>query len=295
MNKSNSTKKFLWFTVVLLMVAAFLCEKCYFRGVLIPLRVTGTSMAPTLIGHHFEVDCPYCQFHFTLDAEPLSPEESLPHTDTVRCPNCGKRMTGIEKLSVCPGERIVLNYLAYWFRDPRRFELIAFPHPANSKKLCVKRVVGLPGETIQFVRGELWINGVRLEMSPMEYRSQRIEIPAYPLVTDRGVTDELPYLRSHAPKIAEQVVPTTLVEEITEGKQTKKYRNLVFRPPLGILQSRGFDTPVTLGDNEYFVIGDNQLLSEDSRSWTTSDRSQRFDAQNGAILRSSIMGRVSPL
>ena len=182
MDQSNSAKKIWWFSILsLVVVAIFLCEKCYFRGLLIPLRVTGASMAPTLIGRHFEIDCPHCESHFTLDAEPLSMEESLPYANAVACPSCGKRIIGIGNLPICPGERITLNYFAYWFHGPRRFELVAFPHPAEPKKLCVKRVVGLPGETVQFVHGELWINGIRLNMSSAEYLSQRMEIPTYPL------------------------------------------------------------------------------------------------------------------
>ncbi len=58
-------------------------------------------------------------------------------------------------------DRFLLNKTAYWFKQPQRFEIIIFKPPAEagSRDDFVKRVIGLPGETIRVHRGVVYING----------------------------------------------------------------------------------------------------------------------------------------
>jgi signal peptidase I len=58
-------------------------------------------------------------------------------------------------------DRFLLNKTAYWFKTPQRFEIIIFKPPteAGSREDFVKRVIGLPGETIRVHRGVVYING----------------------------------------------------------------------------------------------------------------------------------------
>ena len=60
------------------------------------------------------------------------------------------------------GDRIVVNKVVYNFRHPRRFEIIVFravPAMGEEKKDLIKRVVGLPGETLEVKDGAINING----------------------------------------------------------------------------------------------------------------------------------------
>ena len=283
--------------------------EAFFRcGTFVPLRVAGASMAPTLTGAHFDVACPACGRCFTLDAEPISHgamwsgmigpdtedsslmDSAMPYADAVRCGGCGERVTGIadrQRTPVRPGQRVILDRMAFRTNGPRRFEIVALAYPGEAMngvdKFCVKRVVGLPGERIQFMDGRLHINGREYTPTPEERRRiPRIAVPQFPLVMDRGVTDEIEYLRSHGPRVACDVVPVPpdlLWSDSSGGGGV--YRQLVFREPVGWWRTSGFREAVLPDNEEYFVVGDNMTLSEDSRVW-------------GPVHRQALRGRVMP-
>jgi len=57
------------------------------------------------------------------------------------------------------GDKILVNKFAYDFRGPRRWEIAVFKYPMDTSKNYIKRVVGLPGETIRVRYGDVFING----------------------------------------------------------------------------------------------------------------------------------------
>lgn len=128
------------------------------------------------------------------------------------------------------GDRIMVDRLA----KPKRWDLIAFYTPTEPDVVYPKRVVGLPGETIEIVSGEISVNGA--------------------LVTK----------------------PPSLAFLAYEG-------TAVMGPCTGCTGS-----PLTLGADEYYVLGDNPPLSNDSRYWQTAETG----AQLGAVPRRSIIGVV---
>jgi signal peptidase I len=102
-------------------------------------------------------------------------------------------------------EYLIIDELTYRFRDPERGETVVFHPPGNEGQYYIKRVIGLPGETVEIRDGKMIIFN-----------------DTYP----NGITlDE-----------------TYLIEE-TEGKQRTQ-----------------------LGQNEYFLMGDNRDASLDSRA-----------------------------
>ena len=58
---------------------------------------------------------------------------------------------------------LVGNRLAYLFSEPERGDIIIFPYPDNEKITYIKRVIGLPGETVEIVDGVLYIDGAVYE------------------------------------------------------------------------------------------------------------------------------------
>ena len=82
--------------------------------------------------------------------------------------HCARPSTGCEaKFS----DRVLANRLIYHFRSPRRGEIIVFKTPQRARQVCsgstgssvfVKRLIGLPGETIREKRGFIFINGKKL-------------------------------------------------------------------------------------------------------------------------------------
>ncbi len=67
--------------------------------------------------------------------------------------------TGSMKNTINPNDRIIANRLAYLFSEPKRFDIIIFPYPDDEDIIYVKRIIGLPGETVEIIDGEVYING----------------------------------------------------------------------------------------------------------------------------------------
>lgn len=62
-----------------------------------------------------------------------------------------------ETISV--NDRIFGNRLAYLNHDPERYDIVVFKFPDNEKKLYIKRIIGLPGETVEIIGGKVYIDG----------------------------------------------------------------------------------------------------------------------------------------
>lgn len=117
------------------------------------------------------------------------------------------------------GDNLIVEKLSYRFSDPERFDIIVFPPQGAPKEHYIKRIIGLPGETVQIdYEGNIYINGEILEE---DYGLETIQNP---------------------------------------GRAAE---------------------PVTLGEDEYFVLGDNRNNSTDSRT-----------EKVGNVKRSTITGRA---
>src|SRR3989338_7240053 len=73
--------------------------------------------------------------------------------------------TGSMRTTLMEGDRILVNKFIYKFTEPKRGDVIVFvaPSPEDKKKDFIKRLVGLPGETIQISNGSILINNKPLE------------------------------------------------------------------------------------------------------------------------------------
>lgn len=67
------------------------------------------------------------------------------------------------------GEYLIIDELTYAFRPPQRGEVIVFRYPLNPSEFFIKRIVGLPGETIEIKNGAVLIND---EVLPEPYMPQ---------------------------------------------------------------------------------------------------------------------------
>lgn len=116
-------------------------------------------------------------------------------------------------------DNLIVDKISYRLHDPERFDIIIFPYQYEENTYYIKRIIGLPGETVYINdAGEIYINGTLLKEN---YGLETIQNP--------GLASE----------------------------------------------------PITLGDDEYFVMGDNRNNSTDSRF-----------ASVGAIKRQDIIGKA---
>lgn len=100
------------------------------------------------------------------------------------------------------GDNLIVDKISYRFREPKRFEIVVFPYRHAENTYYIKRIIGLPGETVQIIDGYVYIDDEKLD---------------------------------------------------------ENYG-------LEIMQNAGSAaSPITLGEDEYFVLGDNRNRSADSR------------------------------
>ena len=118
-------------------------------------------------------------------------------------------------------DNLIVDKITYRFNDPERFDIIVFPYKFKEKTYFIKRIIGLPGETVQIdEEGKIYIDGEILNES-----------------------------------YGREVIQPEHIGRASE--------------------------PITLGENEYFVLGDNRNNSTDSRQ-----------ADVGNIKRDDIIGRA---
>ena len=116
------------------------------------------------------------------------------------------------------GDQLIVDKISYRFRDPSRYDIVVFPYKYEKNTYYIKRIIGLPGETVQIVDGYVYIDGQKLD----EHYGNEV-------MKEAGLAAE----------------------------------------------------PITLGADEYFVLGDNRNNSQDSRSVSV-----------GVIHREELLGRA---
>jgi signal peptidase I len=60
-------------------------------------------------------------------------------------------------------QRLVVEKVSYRFHGPQRFDVVVLRLPSQGEELLIKRVIGLPGETVAFKNGRVYINGEQLD------------------------------------------------------------------------------------------------------------------------------------
>jgi signal peptidase I len=131
-------------------------------------------MAPTLIGNHREGPCPRCGF--TVRVGVPSAGDPARHFATAACPNCGQPRVNLTQARELNGDRLLVDKHVYHLRRPRRWEVAVFRCPADLSKPYVKRVVGLPGETITLAGGDVSADGQLLRKGLAEVREARVVV-----------------------------------------------------------------------------------------------------------------------
>ncbi len=126
------------------------------------------SMAPGLLGRHVRIECPSCGTRFATDE--VAPEE------WATCPNCQRGRLEVSRGTPCDGDQLLVFRSVFDHREPERWEVLVFRNPDQPEQAFVKRVVGFPGEAVQIIRGDLYIDGKVVTKSLNRQRGMRIPV-----------------------------------------------------------------------------------------------------------------------
>jgi len=169
-------------SILFAFVLAFLFRTFEAEAFVIP---TG-SMAPTLYGRHKEANCTACGFPIVVGAshEVISETGYLAENSRLRaavCPNCGFENDQMYDALAFNGDRILVNKFPYEFGEPSRWDVFVFKYPEGPKTNYIKRLVGLPNETLRIRNGNLYRienNAERiLRKAPAKQRA--LQLPVY--------------------------------------------------------------------------------------------------------------------
>jgi signal peptidase I len=181
--------------------------------------------------------------------------------------------TGSMKPTILEGDRIFVNKLAYDLKipyttlpiakwgDPQRGDIVVFYSPADGMRL-VKRVVGIPGDSIAMRNNQLIINGTKINYEPINHLKSN-DLPISVDVNQYGFTENLSGTR-HPVMITPQ------------------------RPSL-----RSF-SPVTIPEGKYFMLGDNRDNSADSRYFGFVERRRVVGQATSIIVSLDINNKYQP-
>lgn len=158
-------------------------------------RIPTGSMAETLRGNHFKLRCHQCGFRYDYDFLGSQvyryPETYLPRQninivpEKPRCPSCGfYEDTGrpnpadqryiaynigfqpfyttdgkpAPRRAVSRGDQIFVLKCIYQFFEPKRWDVVVFKNPIQPQINYIKRLIALPGETVEIIDGDIYIN-----------------------------------------------------------------------------------------------------------------------------------------
>ena len=162
--------------------------------------------------------------------------------------------------SILDGDRIVVDKMAYDLRvpftlvrmvqwtHPQRGDIVTFPSPLD-EELFVKRVIGIPGDTVQLRNNRLEINDIVADYTPISKEEQ----------SNFYVPDA-----SRFRLFKEEILGSSRVIMLSRSQRDPSYSSF---------------EPITLGENEYLMLGDNRDLSSDFR-------------KIGVVTRERIVGRA---
>lgn len=147
-------------------------------------RIPTGSMADTLMGAHFRLCCTQCGYKYNYGFIPERygfPSDSMPHgfirSPRTRCPSCGFFQTSGENMSVSYGDRILVLKCIYEYTEPKRWDVIVFRDPLDPQINFIKRLAALPGETIEIIDGDVYINGL-ISRKPPNIQNE-LWVPVY--------------------------------------------------------------------------------------------------------------------
>ncbi|MFH1882723.1 MAG: signal peptidase I [Planctomycetota bacterium] len=149
------------------LITAFILAFVFRAFVMEAFRIPTGSMADTLKGAHFRLRCRQCGYKYEYGFVPGKygfHDDYVPRSGHLksyrsRCPSCGNYQPVGGTMPVANGDRILVLKCIYQFFEPKRWDVIVFKNPPEPEVNYIKRLVGLPGESVQIIDGDVYIDG----------------------------------------------------------------------------------------------------------------------------------------
>lgn len=162
------------------LITAFILAFVFRAFVMEAFRIPTGSMADTLKGAHFRLRCMQCGYRYDHGFVPQSyglredtiPQGKVPIRQQTRCPSCGFQAPSNELAPVANGDRILVLKCIYQFLKPKRWDVVVFKNPTNPLENYIKRLIGLPGEVIEIIDGDIYIDGL-IARKPSEVQKEQ--------------------------------------------------------------------------------------------------------------------------
>jgi len=151
----RDTVESVWVAIIL----AFVLRAFMVEAFVIP---TG-SMAPRLMGEHYDLVCPACGYEYSYrwqrtDKGSVTRRSQQIPDGVSHCPSCTYVYQGSKQIEyVNGGDRVLVMKYLYRFVEPKPFDVVVFRNPQSNANNYIKRLIGLPGETIEIVHGDVFV------------------------------------------------------------------------------------------------------------------------------------------
>ncbi len=194
------------------------------------------SMAPTLYGRHKEMNCSQCGHLITIGASKELDREGVYLTSRLEgsiCPNC-RAPNSIKNAPAFKGDRILVNKFPYELKDPRRWDVVVFKFPEEPKTNYIKRLVGLPNETLIIRQGDLYRSEpgdgevkILRKADPNKQRELQIlvhdhDFPEKPLLEQGWPNRWAAVARIDGDQVDQEAVATESTTEVAGWRETKE-------------------------------------------------------------------------
>ncbi|MFC1738979.1 signal peptidase I [Planctomycetota bacterium] len=160
-------------------IMAFILALVFRAFVMEAYRIPTGSMAPTLKGDHYLLRCPQCghryEYGFDSSGNAGSGRAGIKSLSS-RCPSCGYFSTN-DPIPIAKGDRILVLKCIYQFLEPKRWDVVVFKNPLDPRINYIKRLIALPGETIEIIDGDIYIDG-KIQRKPPKVQEE-LWMPVY--------------------------------------------------------------------------------------------------------------------
>lgn len=87
--------------------------------------------------------------------------------------------TGSMENTIITGDRVLGLRCVYWFSEPQRGDIVFFRYPDDESQIFVKRLIGLPGDTVEIIDGKTYVNGELLDEPYLAEEPQDLDFGPY--------------------------------------------------------------------------------------------------------------------